>query len=83
MSAYIETGDFGDDEIARLRAENDRLRAALATPDSPPIHEHRPEYPSTCAGCEHLAADLVSRAPDWMLPARLGGTPMTTSPEER
>lgn len=33
-------------------------------------HEHRAEYPSRCEGCEHLAADLVSRAPAWMLAAR-------------
>lgn len=31
--------------------------------DQPLNHEHKPEYPSRCTGCEHLAADLVSRMP--------------------
>lgn len=29
----------------------------------PATHVHRPEYPSRCEGCEHLAADLVGRMP--------------------
>jgi hypothetical protein len=29
-------------------------------------HVHRIEYPSSCTGCEHLAASFVATAPDWM-----------------
>lgn len=33
-------------------------------------HAHHAEYPSGCTGCEHLAAALVGRAPEWMILGR-------------
>lgn len=40
----------------------------LELEEQPLVHEHRPQYPSGCTGCEHLAADLASRLPIGLLP---------------
>lgn len=57
--AQIRPGDIAlGHDLTPLAA---RIAAAYGT-----RHEHRAEYPSACTGCEHLAADLVARAPEWM-----------------
>ena len=33
-------------------------------------HRHIIEYPSSCTGCEHLAASFVANAPAWMFVGR-------------
>ena len=65
-----------NDRIA-IRSWMNALRAALAATLAPDenveqnvIHKHIVEYPSTCTGCEHLAASFVHNAPDWMLAGR-------------
>jgi hypothetical protein len=80
LAALSEATPSPDPEIASLRAALDECRQhhadTLAGLDphtgpslDPTRHEHRPEYPSSCTGCEHLAADLASRLPPGLLPS--------------